>query len=124
MKNYTFTSATIANGSTVGPTYSNMNVNGEIVSISFKNSTTAGSYQFFASGLNVEFSRHTTIISGTAAQLFYPRLQISSNLSGGALIDAGSGNYWTPTQINTPIYYVGSGVSGGRSTGEITVYYK
>ena len=32
MKNYTFTNVTIANGSTVGPTYSNMNLNGEIIS--------------------------------------------------------------------------------------------
>lgn len=124
IKDYTFSSVTIANGSTVGPNFSDTPINGEILAIAIKNSTTNGSYFFGISGMNVNFSQHTTIISGTATQLWYPRNQIVSNISGGTLIDAGSGNYWTPTYINAPVFYLGSGVSGGRTTGDITVIYR
>lgn len=124
IKDYRFVSATIANGSVIAPVFSDSSINGEVLAISIKGSTSAGSYFFGESGLNLEFARHTTIISGTASQRWYPRSQISSDISGGALIDAGSGNYFTSAYVNSPIYYLASGVSGGRVTGEIVVTYR
>ena len=110
-------------GSVLSETY-NQHVNGDIIRITVNNPSSPGSVWLAESGTNIEFWRRNNVTSGTAAFDAYPRNQIVDTTNG--TIGNGSGNIWTPTTIQGPIFLAISGLTSGtnKSFGPVVVHYR
>jgi hypothetical protein len=120
IKNVTFSAFTV-NGSNLGPFYSDIVANGEILKVTVGNVTSPGSLIIAESGTAIEVWRRNNVTSGLASFDSYPFVYPVDNTNV-----TGSPQAFVIRVTNNLLYLTGSGFTSGTGItfGPVVVSYR